>query len=378
MERQDSIDSEHVNYPPQAYFVFGQDGQLFHLDQMMIVRDLDSRVQFDLDEWTDLQPLQGTFSGAVVATSKSFGADDVIVLEYQTECGIQRNWFLRCQFEWSATPGHVPKVGACMLWQIPHPACMGMILTIKDHQEKFGENEPHELVNPNDCYPTCSVFRPEDHVGNGTKPVTKLLQWPRQVAVMSMVPNNALAYPNGQKTQPVLKELSCARPMCFRRKPCDFFEKLSDDVTLMILENITSTLVKRPDGKRDLLNLRLVNKTFKQEVDAAAVSWTRDTYDEMVESIHSGSVSKLQTIGRTLNDAGVCACTAYKTWVEQEWAKQSDQTPKPITFKTFLRWKYNLRFEPTLKSPRTRPYSLWRGPKTRPPSADAITTAVAS
>lgn len=340
------------------YTIFSFDGRLFHLNRDMISRDTSHPHTFGLDEWWAMRAKHSNWCAGVIVSARAICPRDIIVLEYTMNGLTHRNWFIRSNFKCPSVLVRGAPAGGYILWQLPHPMCMSMIVALEEYQRNMastGEQE-HPLVT-NMFYPTCSVFRPEDHDGTGTALCTQVTEWDRQLEILSVRGNDRLGYPldEGQDVyyENLRRELgmprgvdvraviSYARPNRFQPKGSGCFNELADDMAELVIGTVTNSLIegsKRTDTMA-LLMLRRVDKRFKREVDKIAIRWAKDKYDQMDKSLHSLRVEPLQKIGQSLRDSGICVCFPYTSWTENQRAKRDGRAEKPVTFAMFLEWK---------------------------------------
>ena len=346
---------------PSDYLVFSQNGNLYRVGQELVSYDLSEPFHFSYEEWSDILMGYQNFGAGVLVTKRGVSPRDIVVLEYTKDDKIHRNWFVRVEFQWAHTYCGPHKCGERFLWQIPHPACMSMVVALKDHQRRFASETP-TLIDKTTCFPTSTIFAPEDHENTGcTGLITTTTSWRVQLALICFRHSPLPTYPN--KDLPKIQSLSFARP-----KRCQndgkFFQTLADDLSDMILEKVAESLVQGgKSGTLALMNLRRVNRAFRDRIDDVALTWANDTYQTLDKTLNEGNVKELQSLGQTLLKGGVNPCTIYGRWTKKQWDKEDAEAAEvpeqieykepPLTMATFVQWKLNLKNEPTIRKKKT-------------------------
>lgn len=345
---------------PSDYLVLSHNGNLYRVGQELVSHDYSEPLHFDYDEWSDILMQYKQFGAGVLITKRGISPKDIVVIEYYKHGKVQRNWFLRMEFSWSKGIGSGHKCGDRFLWQIPHPACMSMVVALKDHQRRFASQTP-TLIDKTTCFPTSTIFEPEAHENTEcTGLITTTTSWKFQLALMCFRHSPLPTYPNNDLGRIKTNSLSFARPKRFQSKGCKFFQSIADDLSDMILEKVAESLVRGGRGADTLalMSLRRVNRAFRDKIDGAALAWAEDAYQTLDETLHGGCVKKLQDVGQSLMQAGVNPCTMYNRWTKREWERedaeaaendeQSEYEEPPITMATFVHWKFRLKKEPLI------------------------------
>ena len=335
--------------------VLARDGRLFRVRDSVVMINNGEPVKMKHREWKLAVSSHLRFGAPCVLESHKVTPSNLVVLQFTENDRTHTNWFLKISFQ---LPLSVNTAGENLLWQLPHAACMKMIIGIKEHSRLSPESEFGELLST--FYPTTnrngsSYFRPELYEGVYTDAVTDVCRWNDHIAMMSVHPARTLGYKtNDQYYEKAYNRVSLARP---RIKQSVFpLETLPDDLKDTIMNSMLDGLVDAPDVRdlNTLLALRSVNKAFRIAVDEKCCSWAQKAYDNMCKAIDSKKVRALQDIGRNFLSAGICVSDPYTSWTARQWASKQNIPENPISFLTYISWRRGRNTELPAKNARPR------------------------
>ena len=337
------------------YMIFCKHGNVYTIDPALIERDHSSPIKFCSDEWAAAMQDRLHWSAAAIVHRRAICPRDIVVLTYSDDGESKCSWFVRCAFE---NKGLQTFVGDKFLWQLPHSACMSMMVALEEYQRNMAStNEPeHELVKF--FRATSNIFEPEKYDGDLTRKQLKMTNWTQQLTLMSIYPTAQPAV--YQMVQEKPEQLTLARR--FKRTPqSNFLNDIADDMSDLIIDVTIKNLLESPDRKdlQSLLHLRLVSKRFKDAVDRNAVTITKQAYSRLHSSLNSMEIRQVQDTGIFLMKSGFSVANAYASWTRRQWAERDKKPVDPITFGTFLGWRRSAHKEPYfLKSSPTRQHRV--------------------
>lgn len=270
---------------------------IYTMPHWYVDRDRNCPVWITHKSWRDMNNTHNMFTAASFLNNTSIRAENIVVisqLDPRDPHGRpwRCHWFVRLAIEGNSHHFEEP-FGCNYLWQLPYAVCVEIIKEINMYAVQ------HHLM-PHEVSPLARQLKPTTHAFNAK-------DW-KDVHLVESVPSYydclfAMAVkpcrgpiPAPRENEIVLRK-SLARHDILRtskRSPLQFEgvngSCLPDDMGHLIIDQAVSSWLPRSDrtSLRSLMNLRCLNKNFRDFVDRSAAQFL----SEMEDSVRAGLKSR--------------------------------------------------------------------------------------